>query len=72
MDLFLGPCSAISRGMTIKIGTIQEMTGEGYEILVDSETRSLVLAKFYDGNLVGTAQDEVRTNGNEKTVVTNP
>jgi hypothetical protein len=43
--------------MTIKIGTIQEMTGNGYELLVDSETRSYVLAKFMDGKLIGTLND---------------
>lgn len=33
------------------------MTGNGYELLVDSETRSYVLAKFMDGKLVGTLND---------------
>jgi hypothetical protein len=62
--------------MTIKIGTIQEMTGQGYEILIDSETRSYVLARFLDGNLVGTNLDavsETHANGHrmahEKTLV---
>ncbi len=36
----------------MKVGTIQEMTGEGYEILVDQETRSFVLAKFFDGKFI--------------------
>jgi hypothetical protein len=52
--LLFGLSAAILRGMTIKVGTIQEMTGNGYELLVDSETRSYVLAKFMDGKLVGT------------------
>lgn len=59
--------------MTIKIGTIQEMTGDGFEILVDSETRSFVLAKFFDGHMVGTAEADVSANaqynGHDKTVV---
>jgi|GEM_PF-2376097 len=38
--------------MTIKIGTIQEISGKGYEILVDQETRSFVLARFLDGQLL--------------------
>lgn len=29
------------------------MTGDGYEILVDYETRSFVLARFYNGRLLG-------------------
>lgn len=48
--------------MTIKVGTIQEMTGDGYEILVDSETRSFVLAKFFNGHLVGTANADLCAN----------
>lgn len=59
--------------MTIKVGTIQEMTGNGFEILVDSETRSFVLAKFFDGHMVGTAEADLSTNtqshGHEKTVI---
>ncbi len=59
--------------MTIKIGTIQEITGNGYEILVDSETRSYVLAKFYDGNLVETADADVsantHSNSGERTLI---
>ncbi len=59
--------------MTIKVGTIQEMTGDGFEILVDSETRSFVLAKFYNGQMVGTAEAELSASargGNyEKTAV---
>lgn len=39
-------------GMTIRIGTIQEMTGRGFEILVDSETRTQVLGEFFDGNFL--------------------
>jgi hypothetical protein len=38
--------------MTIKIGTIQEISGEGLEILVDQETRSFVLARFLNGQLM--------------------
>jgi hypothetical protein len=58
--------------MTIKIGTIQEMTGNGFEILVDSETRSFVLAKFFNGHMVGTADADLSANvhghGHEKTI----
>jgi hypothetical protein len=55
--------------MTIKIGTIQEMTGEGLEYLVDSDTRSYVLAKFFNGNLIDKAESEVRVDGREVTLV---
>jgi hypothetical protein len=55
--------------MTIKIGTIQEMTGDGFEILVDSETRSYVLAKFYDGNLMNAAESGASVDMGEKTQV---
>jgi hypothetical protein len=55
--------------MTIKIGTIQEMTGEGFEILVDSETRSYVLAKFFDGNFLDVADPNIRVNGLDKTII---
>ncbi|MFL5815263.1 MAG: hypothetical protein ACJ763_16930 [Bdellovibrionia bacterium] len=54
--------------MTIKIGTIQEMTGNGYEILVDSETRSYVLAKFLDGHLVESANSEANASANGHTI----
>ena len=55
--------------MTIKIGTIQEMTGEGLEYLVDSETRSYVLAKFLNGNLIDKAEVEAHVDGREKTLI---
>lgn len=35
-----------------KIGTINELTGVGYEILIDEPTRSIILARFYDGNFI--------------------
>ena len=54
--------------MTIKVGTIQEMTGVGYEIMVDVETRSLVLARFFDGQLLGASQ-EVAPDNLEPTLV---
>jgi hypothetical protein len=38
--------------MITRIGTIQEITGKGYEILIDMETRSFVLARFFNGQLV--------------------
>ncbi len=38
--------------MITRIGTISEIKGEGYEILIDSETRSFVLARFFNGALV--------------------
>ncbi len=38
--------------MKIKIGTIYELTGEGYEILVDVPTRSVMLARFFDGKMI--------------------
>ena len=38
--------------MTIKIGTILELTGQGYELLVDQETGQNVIAKFLDGNML--------------------
>jgi len=41
--------------MTIRIGTIHELTGKGIEIMVDVPTRSIVLAQFYDGNFVRNA-----------------
>lgn len=34
------------------MGTLKEITGQGYEYLVDEATRSLVLAKFFDGQLI--------------------
>jgi len=56
--------------MTIKVGTIQEVTGEGYEILVDSETRSYVLARFLDGNFVGSSDgSDAAVDASEKTLV---
>lgn len=45
------------------------MTGEGYEILVDSETRTWVLAKFLDGNLIGTAEHKPQRGNTERTLV---
>ncbi len=48
----VGLGNALYTGMTLKIGTIHEMTGQGYEILVDQETRSYVLAKFFDGKFI--------------------
>jgi hypothetical protein len=59
--------------MTIKIGTIEEMTGQGFEILVDSETRTFVLAKFYDGNFLGVTTsmpNPSKININEPTLAT--
>ncbi len=37
------------------------MTGKGYEILVDQATRSYILARFYDGKLIGAAQSSAHT-----------
>jgi hypothetical protein len=42
---------------TIQVGTIQEMTGQGYELLVDAGTRSYVLARFFDGRLLTANSD---------------
>lgn len=36
----------------MRIGTIHELEGRGYEILVDVDTRSVVLARFYDGRFI--------------------
>jgi hypothetical protein len=55
--------------MTIKIGTIQEMTGEGYEILVDAETRSVMLAKFFDGKFIRPPENGTQS-GSEPTIIT--
>lgn len=38
--------------MTLYVGTIQEITGKGLEILVDFESKSRVLARFIDGQMV--------------------
>ena len=54
--------------MTIKIGTIQEMNGIGYEILVDQETRSYVLARFLDGALMTITSAEAGS-ANEATLI---
>ena len=43
---------ALSPCMTLLIGTITELTGRGYEILVDAQTRSTILARFYDGRFI--------------------
>ena len=48
--------------MTIKVGTIQDMTGEGYEILVDEETRSILLAKFFCGNMMSETVETIDCN----------
>ena len=37
--------------MTLYVGTIQEITGKGLEILVDFESKSRVLARFIDGQM---------------------
>lgn len=37
---------------TIKVGTINELTGIGEEWLVDARTRQYVLAKFLNGNFL--------------------
>ena len=49
------------------IGTIQDMTGEGYEILVDAETRSILLARFFCGNMI--CETTETTDSNEPTKV---
>ena len=54
--------------MTIKIGTVQEMSGNGYEILVDEQTRTYVLARFMDGNLVSVTSAEAGS-AEEATVI---
>jgi len=38
--------------MSVRIGTMQELTGIGYEILVDEPTRNIALARFYNGKLI--------------------
>ena len=38
--------------MAIYVGTINQLTGKGYEILVDSETQSQVLGHFFEGKMV--------------------
>ena len=45
--------------MTIKVGTIHELTGEGYEVLVDVATRTEVLAHLYNGNFIREAVSAV-------------
>jgi hypothetical protein len=37
---------------TIGYGTVVELKGEGTEYLVDAETRTVVLAKFVNGEMV--------------------
>ena len=44
--------------MTIKIGTIGDLRGEGEEILVDAETQTFVLARFYNGSLMSVTSSE--------------
>lgn len=39
--------------MIIRIGTIDELSGEGIEYLIDRPTRTVVIAKFFNGKLVG-------------------
>jgi hypothetical protein len=38
----------------IRVGTIDELLGVGEEWLIDRPTRSLVLAKFFNGSLQAT------------------
>lgn len=55
--------------MTIRVGTIEELTGMGYEILVDQETRAEVLARFYDGQFIQSPSKETE-HSKDRTVVT--
>lgn len=55
--------------MKIKVGTIHELTGEGYEVLVDVPTRSTVLAKFFDGRFIREVEIPEGL-GTEATIVT--
>lgn len=54
--------------MTIHVGTIQEMSGKGFEILVDEATRTLVLAKFFEGRMI-TSESSAPCGSNEITAV---
>lgn len=45
--------------MEIRVGTIQEIRGLGYEVLVDSETRSEVLARFWNGQMMDALAAEI-------------
>lgn len=54
--------------MKIRIGTIQELTGQGYEILVDAPTRSVILAKFFDGQFIRSAGPADPSQAEEPTV----
>ena len=64
--------------MKVRIGTIEELTGTGIEILVDAETRNAVLARFMDGKMIGSISDSSFTPSNsapqyvsdEKTIIT--
>lgn len=38
--------------MKVRVGTINELTGEGIEYLIDRPTRTVVLAKFFNGWMV--------------------
>lgn len=39
----------------VRIGTIDELTGQGEEWLVDRETKQYVLAKFFNGNFAASS-----------------
>ncbi len=63
--------------MQVRIGTIEELQGTGIEILVDSETRTAVLARFCEGKMIGSISDSSFTDSSapqhaaqEKTVIT--
>lgn len=74
IKVFIGIALGLYRGMTIKVGTIQELTGQGYEMLVDYETRQNVIAKFFDGKMVSSHnENELKVSpqmAQERTVIT--
>jgi len=53
--------------MKVRIGTIHELKGEGIEYLIDQPTRSVVLAKFFNGWMVRNSPVEMI--GDEVTAV---
>ncbi len=52
----------------MRVGTIHEITGHGYEILVDVETRSYVLGVFYNGSFLSESRS-TGGNADEATVI---
>ncbi len=53
--------------MTIYVGTIHELQGKGYEILVDVETRNRILGHFFEGQMIAKGSTPFSEEQNEDT-----